>query len=74
LTKDVLDACYDFLKPKRKPATISDLHILFVIKGYVRFSEEDLLKALSKDERFIIENPYDSPFSAKVQIVRKRKR
>ncbi|MEA2103300.1 MAG: hypothetical protein U9P79_01480, partial [Candidatus Cloacimonadota bacterium] len=61
MTKKIIDACYEFLKPKRKPRSIDELYLIFVFKGYLRFKEKDLFEALTKDERFIIDNG-DSPF------------
>jgi hypothetical protein len=35
LSENILDACYEFLKPKRKPRSVADLYIEFVMKGYL---------------------------------------
>ena len=72
LSENILDACYEFLKPKRKPRSVADLYIEFVMKGYVLFIEEDLYNALSTDQRFNVENPCEDQHLAKVQVVRKK--
>ena len=72
LSENILDACYEFLKPKRKPRSVADLYIEFVMKGYLLFTEEDLYNALSTDPRFNVENPCEDQHLAKVQVVRKK--
>ena len=72
LSENILDACYEFLKPKRKPRSVADLYIEFVMKGYLLFTEEDLYNALSTDQRFNVENPCEDQHLAKVQVVRKK--
>jgi tetratricopeptide (TPR) repeat protein len=56
MSSDILEACYEFLKSKRKPRSVSEIHGRFLLEGYLLFTEEDLLKALSEDGRFIVEN------------------
>jgi tetratricopeptide (TPR) repeat protein len=72
LSENILDACHEFLKPKRKPRAVADLYIEFVMKGYLLFTEEDLYNALATDQRFIVENPYEDQHLAKVSVVRKK--
>ena len=72
LSENILDACYEFLKPKRKPRSVADLYIEFVMKGYLLFTEEDLYNALSTEQRFNVENPCKDQHLAKVQVVRKK--
>ncbi len=71
LNKSTLDRCYDYLKPKKKPRSISDLQITFIIKGYVAFSEEELFSAILNDDRFIVEKS-NHHYSATVRITRKK--
>ena len=59
LNKEIIDACYFYLKPKRKPRSIYTIHNEFIFKGYIAFTPEDLLSELLKDERFIANNPED---------------
>ena len=54
LTKDVIDVCYTHLKPKRQPRTPFDLFFMFMGSGYLLFTEEDLLDALTTDDRFMV--------------------
>jgi len=70
MSSDILEACYEFLKSKRKPRSVSEIHGRFLLKGYVLFSEEDLLKALSEDGRFIVEDA-DADLFAKVRVAGK---
>ena len=74
MSSDILDACYDFLKPKRKPRSVVELHIEFVMEGYLLFTEEDLFKALEQDQRFIVDNLDEGPLFAEVRVLRKRRR
>jgi hypothetical protein len=73
LTADVLDSCYDYLRPKRKPRTADDLHVRLFIKGYLTFSRQELLDALRRDSRFVVTSERHS-FSAEVKVVRKSRR
>ena len=70
MSDSILDSCFNFLKPKRKPRTVSELYIEFIPKGYLLFCEDDLLGALLRDKRFAVTNAHEGPF-AKVQVVRK---
>jgi tetratricopeptide (TPR) repeat protein len=63
----IVDACYEFLKSKRKPRAVSEIHGRFLLEGYLLFTEEDLLKALSADGRFIVEDA-DADLFAKVRV------
>ena len=74
MSGDIVDACYEFLKPKRKPRSITEIYLEFVPKGYLLFTEEDLLNALLGDKRFIIEYPYEDSLYAKVRVARKRRK
>ena len=66
----IVDACYEFLKSKRKPRAVSEIHERFLLEGYVHFTEEDLLKALSADGRFIVEDA-DVDLFAKIRLAGK---
>jgi len=74
MSNEILDVCYQFLKPKRKPRSVIELHIEFVMKGYLLFTEEDLFKALVQDQRFIVDNLDEGPLFAEVRVVRKTTR
>jgi hypothetical protein len=73
LNADVLDWCYNYLQPKRKPRSIDDLYMEFIPKGYLCFSEEDLFNALRKDNRFEVEAQGNNWLSAAVKARRKRR-
>jgi len=47
MSKEILDACYEFLKPKRKPRTISDLYTEFISKGYLLYKARGGRSAVS---------------------------
>ena len=68
MSDSILDICYEFLKPKRKPRSVFKIHTHFDTKGYLLFTEDDLFKALTEDERFIIEDV----FLAQVRVARKK--
>ena len=53
----VLDTCYEYLKPKRKPREVWELKSKLDSKVYLKFSDEDLLKAFIDDNRFVVEQP-----------------
>lgn len=72
MSKDIIDACYEFLKPKRKPRSVLEIHTQFMTKDYLLFTEEDLFRALVKDNRFIVENLNRGAFSAQVRVARNR--
>ena len=65
MTSYILDACYQFLKPKRKPRSVVELHIEFVMEGYLLFTEKDLFKALVQEQRFIVDNLGEGPLFGK---------
>jgi tetratricopeptide (TPR) repeat protein len=69
LNKDIIDACYLYLGPKRKPRSIYDIHNEFVFKGYVTFTPKDLLLGLIDDRRFIADDPEDQEL---LRVVRKK--
>lgn len=67
--REILNKCYEYLKSKRKPQYIGKLHINFMSKGYLLFTENDLLKAIAEDKRFIVNNSKDGIF-AEVKVAR----
>jgi tetratricopeptide (TPR) repeat protein len=70
LSGEILDASYEFLRSKRKPRSVNNLYICFVTEGYLLFTEEELLKALLEDARFVVEEA-DAGLSATVRVARK---
>jgi len=73
LNKYVLDFCYEFLKYRRKGISISTIYCELIPKGYLRFEEGDLFKALATDDRFEIEND-ESIQDALIRVAKKGKR
>jgi len=73
MSHEIVDTCYEMLKRKRKPRSVIELHTQFIMKGYLLFTEQDLLEAFVKDGRFDVENP-DSAFWAEVYPARKDRR
>ena len=71
MSDDILDACYHFLKSKRKTRSVLEIHTHFITEGYLLFTEDDLFKALIEDKRFIFEN-LDQGMMAQVRVVRKK--
>ncbi len=73
MSTDIIDTCFEYLKRKRKPRSIIELHGLFITKGYLLFSRRDLLNAVLNDRRFIVDKPENDLF-AEVSVVRKNKK
>ena len=73
MSQEIVDTCYEMLKRKRKPRYVIELYTQFIMKGYLLFTEQDLLEALVTDGRFDVQNP-DSAFWAEVCAVRKDRR
>ena len=73
MSTEILDACYEFLRSKRKPRSVNELYTPFVMEGYLLFREEDLLKALSEDSRFVVEEA-DAGLFAEVRVARKARK
>jgi tetratricopeptide (TPR) repeat protein len=71
MSDNILDFCFNFLKPKRKPRSVVVIYCELLSEGYLLFSEEDLLHALLKDNRFVIFNPQKF-WDAEVKVVRNR--
>jgi len=72
MSTEILDACYEFLRSKRKPRSVNELYTRFVMEGYLLFIEEDLLKALLEDGRFVVEDA-DAVLFAQVRAIPKRR-
>ena len=72
MSDDILDACYHFLKPKRKPRSVLEILTHFDTKGYLLFTEEKLFKVLMEDDRFIVEDVDRGAFLAQVRVVHKK--
>jgi len=72
MSDNILDVCYEFLKPKRKPRLVLEIHTHFVTKGYLLFTEEKLFKELMEDDRFIVEGVDRGAFLAHIRVVHKK--
>ena len=72
MSTEILDACYEFLRSRRKPRSVNELYTRFVMEGYLLFTEEDLLKALLEDGRFVVEDA-DAVLFAQVRAIPKRR-
>ncbi|HCE44669.1 MAG TPA: hypothetical protein DET40_14090 [Lentisphaeria bacterium] len=71
LGKPVLDMCYEFLRPRRKPRDVAFLEIDLMRHGYLAFSCELLLNALLADSRFVVQ-PDRIPQLSQVRVRRKK--
>lgn len=71
MSDDILGFCFNYLKPKKKPRAIIEIYCELLAHGYLLFSEEDLLRTLLKDNRFVIFNPQNF-WDAEVKIVRNK--
>jgi hypothetical protein len=70
LNQSVRDTCYQALKGKRRPRSIDELYEIFVIKGYVRFTEMSLLKAIKRDKRFVVENTMNQAYADEIRLAK----
>ena len=68
---EVSNECHSYLKSKRKPRSVEDVYQIFLAKGYLLFTSEDLLKAMKTEQRFIFVTSADEPFNAEVRARRK---
>jgi hypothetical protein len=73
LDASLMDYVYEYLRPKRKPRSVHELHTNQYLRGYVTFSPEELFQALAHDDRFIVESEGDCIW-AEVSVRRKGKR
>ena len=64
---------HNYLKPKRKARSIADIYCHFYLKGYMNFTEKELLKVILTDKRFIVTDKDLNQF-AKVKIFRNIKK
>ncbi len=71
LDSSMLDHCHAYLKPKRKPRTVYELHTDLVLQGYCVFTPEELLEAVKGDPRFVVEEEEDF-WSPGIRARRKR--
>ncbi len=55
LDASVLDRCYGYLNGRRKPRTVHELQCEITLDGYCVFTPQELLEAISVDERFVVE-------------------
>ena len=73
LDSDTLKLCVEFLKPKRKPSSISDIFCDLIMHGdYYDFNEEQLVEFLLKNKDSI-DIKTDSEFHWDMKISLKRK-
>jgi len=72
MSDDILDACYRFLKPKRKSRSVLEIYTHFITEGYLLFTEDDLFKGITEDERSIVEDVDQGVLLAQVRIARKK--
>lgn len=73
LNLEVIDICYKLLKPKRKPTDIYELYIDFMGCGYLKFKENDLLEAILKDGRFIVEDEYKLISGKYISVIKNKR-
>lgn len=54
LDRSTLDYCYNFMKKKRKPRTVHELHLELFNEGYPAFNDNQLMAFLYSDDRFLL--------------------
>ncbi len=70
LDPSALDRSHVYLKPKRKPVGVYQLHTELTLDGYCAFTPEELLEAIRGDPRFVVDdNDFWSP---DIRVRRKR--
>lgn len=72
LDKDTLDYCYNFLRTKRKPRTVHELHTELYCEGYPVFDEHQLMDFLLSDNRFVVKGSTDKSYECYVSVTRKK--
>ncbi len=55
LDASFLERCHAYLKPKREPLDAEGLRLELGIHGYCAFTSQDLLDAIRRDPRFVVE-------------------
>ncbi len=68
MSEEIPDACWDFLRQKSKPRSIIELYSEFGMKGYLHFTEKDLLNVLQADERFMVEYSNEDSLFTEVSV------
>ena len=71
ISRAVLDDCHEYLRPKLKPRDVAELSFELMKAGCLTFSDEELLRALAEDGRFVIESGR-VPGWEQVRVRRKR--
>jgi hypothetical protein len=54
LDQGTLDYCYNFVKKKRKPRSVYELHMELYNEGYPAFNDKQLMDFLHLDHRFLL--------------------
>lgn len=72
LDNDILDYCYNFLKRKRKPRTVHELHIELLSEGYPAFDDNQLMEFLHTDNRFVVKGSNTKSYDCFVNVTRKK--
>jgi tetratricopeptide (TPR) repeat protein len=73
LGQPVLDICYGYLRPKRKPRSVDELKTELLMQGYCTFSCDELMAALAADSRFVVQTDRSAQW-ATVRVRRTRER
>jgi hypothetical protein len=71
LGPEVLDACFGYLRGKRRPRLVVELVGEVLLDGYRTFSHAELAVALRADPRFVVEEGWGLPH---VTVARDRRR
>ena len=70
INETLLDQCYEYLRPKRKPMSVIDIcNALVTGKGYQDFKVDELLLALKADIRFKVGG--EGLFGSEISVRRK---
>ncbi len=70
LGEEVSILCYNYLKKRRTPKTVSNIYLELIVEGYLVFNEDELMDFLRTDNRFIL-NEINDPFYECKVVARK---
>lgn len=73
LDQGTLDYCYNFMKKKRKPRTVYELHLEFYNEGYPAFNDNQLMAFLHSDNRFLLTGSSTESHNCFVSVNKKGK-
>jgi hypothetical protein len=74
LDQSTLDRCYEFLKNKRKPRNVLEVHLELYKYGYMVFDADQLMAFMHTDERFLLTGSPTKSYDCYVSLNMKSKK